>query len=367
MIGTEITSGIDYSSRLPKAIAEIVQRIELDLVGRHVLTEAATGPYVVTPVIAAYAGAKVVAVTKDTRFGSVATVKRATMDLAGKMGVSDRIEIVEHITDDQIAAADIVTNSGHLRPLDANFVRAMTPGAVVSLMYETWELREGEVDLDACNRNGVIVAGTNEQHPRLRVFDYLGILALKGLFQCGVPPMFSKLLLICDNPFCPFIAKTLVACDSSVDVLGPHYCPNVEGVQKRSVDDPGIYDAVIVADTPVQQPIIGSAGAAKYTLEQLGTFDALVQVWGDVDRRCLGNAMCYPAEAPSPGHMGILLSELGPEPVIRLQAGGLKVGEVVNRRGTIPLGAFEYCQPVLRGESDATRLTVAQNERNRAG
>jgi hypothetical protein len=39
----------------------------------------------------------------------------------------------------------------------------------------------------------------------------------------------------------------------------------------------------------------------------------------------------WPPEAPPPGHMGVLPSAVGPEPIVRLQAGGLKVGEVLAR------------------------------------
>ena len=37
----------------------------------------------------------------------------------------------------------------------------------------------------------------------------------------------------------------------------------------------------------------------------------------------------WPEKAPKPGHMGILPSALGPEPIIRLQVGGLKVGQLL--------------------------------------
>ena len=40
---------------------------------------------------------------------------------------------------------------------------------------------------------------------------------------------------------------------------------------------------------------------------------------------------CAPPVAPSRGHMAVLPSDVGPEPVVRLQAGGLKVAEVLLR------------------------------------
>ena len=43
----------------------------LDLKGKTVLTEAASGAYVVTPLLAAIAGAKVYAFTRTTRYGTV--------------------------------------------------------------------------------------------------------------------------------------------------------------------------------------------------------------------------------------------------------------------------------------------------------
>jgi len=356
--------------RVARKIAETVRRVHLDLSGLDVLTEAATGPYAVTPVIAAYAGARVTALTKDSRYGTPEEVRRQTNELATEMGAADRIEIVESLRPQQIARADIVTNSGHLRPIDARFVRAMTPGTVVPLMYESWELREGEIDLDACRRRGIVVAGTNERHPNLRVFDYLGLLAVQGLFHCGVPAACSRLLLVCDNPFRPYIRKTLSDCGATVDVLTP---AGVVGTPRRCEDEPGAYDGVIVADTPGVQPTLGKAGEAKYAVEQLGEFDALVQIWGDVDRAILrqtlgsrptiassffagsphpqplsrarergvilgqplsGGVICHPTAEPARGHMGMLPSELGPDPIIRLQAGGLKVGQhLASQRG----------------------------------
>jgi len=38
---------------------------------------------------------------------------------------------------------------------------------------------------------------------------------------------------------------------------------------------------------------------------------------------------CWPPLAPAPGHMGVLPADVGPESTVRLQAGGLKVGQVL--------------------------------------
>src|SRR5262245_42376373 len=194
-------------SNLAAQITAIVREIRLDLRGLHVLTEAATGAYVVTPVLAAVAGARVTALTKESPYGTVRQVRDETEALARELGVAERITIVTALSPNVIASADIVTNSGHLRPLDAAFIQHLKRGAVIPLMYENWEFRAADVDLAACQKRCVLVGGTNEKHAELRVFDYLGMLAVRGLLDCEVPVALSRILLVCDNPFGLFIAR----------------------------------------------------------------------------------------------------------------------------------------------------------------
>jgi hypothetical protein len=334
---TMMTTPSTAYQRTAEMLRQMVRRLRLDLGGRQVLTEAATGPYAVTPVLAALAGAQVTAFAKDSRHGSVAQAQTETLGLAADCGVESQIEVVDRLPDKTIGAADVITNCGHLRPLDAAFIGRMKPGAVMPLMYEAWEFRPGDVDLEACRRRGVAVVGTNERHPALRVFDYLGLLALYGLLQCRVPVAFSKILVISDNPFCPFVVNKLVACQAEVEVLGPTHSIRVPGVEYRPPDSPGMYDAVVVADTPQAEPILGHAGKAKYAVDQIGVFRAVVQIWGDVDRDGMEEVAFCPLSAPPAGHMGVLLSTLGTEPIVRLQAGGLKAAQVVLDASGIPL------------------------------
>src|SRR5256885_16892305 len=82
-----------HPMRLARLVDEAVARLRLDLRDAVVLTEAATGSYAVTPVIAARAGAaRVYAMGRDTRFGSVGRVTAGTLDFARLLGVGGRIE-----------------------------------------------------------------------------------------------------------------------------------------------------------------------------------------------------------------------------------------------------------------------------------
>jgi hypothetical protein len=311
-------------ARLARLVTEAVGRCRLDLRGLVVLTEAATGPYVVTPILASIAGAeRVYAVTRSTRHGTVEEVTRQTTQLASAMGVSKRINVLTAKTEDMIGRADIVTNSGHLRPLDAGTIRSMKPSAVISLMYESWELRPGEVDLAECREKGIRVAGTNERHPHIDVLSYLGVMATKLLADAGVAVFRSRLLVVCDNPFAPFLKSGLEAAGADVQVVS-ELEPNIRGEAP---------DAILIAVKPRAIPVVGTAEVARIAATWPGTI--LAQLWGEVDRdAAAGNGLtCWPSAAPASGHMGILPSALGPEPIVRLQAGGLKVGEVLLRGG----------------------------------
>ena len=306
--------------RLASLMLSAVERLDLDLAGRDVVTEAATGAYGVTPVIAALAGAREIhAVARGSRFGTTAEVIGYTQALAAAAGVQQRIEIVTSKRHAGLAEADIVTNSGHLRPLDGSTVRQMKTGAAIPLMYEAWELRPEDVDLNACRERGIRVAGTNERHPAVDVFSFLGVMAVKLLTDAGVAVYSSRLLLLCDNPFRAFIERGLTRVGAAVEVC------------ERLVDarlDAG-WDAVVVALRPGGSPVLGENDARL--LAELAPGAIVAQYWGDVDRDALlaaGVSVC-PDVAPPPGHMGVLPSAVGPEPIVRLQAAGLKVGEVL--------------------------------------
>jgi hypothetical protein len=306
--------------RLVTLMQAAVRRLDLDLRGRSVVTEAATGAYGVTPILAALARAdRVRALARDSTYGSSDAVAAYTHNLAVFAGVERRIEVVESKRDAGLGDADIVTNSGHLRPLDVQTVGRMKRGAAIPLMYEAWELRPGDVDLEACRRRGIRVGGTNERHPAVDVFSFLGLMAVKLLTDAGVSVYASRLLLLCDNAFRVFIERGLTAAGAAVEARAH--------LSKGTVDQR--LDALVVALRPCAVPVLRESDIELLAEVAPGT--VVAQFWGDVDRDALAAAgvPVWPEVPPRPGHMGILPSAVGPEPVVRLQAAGLKVGEVL--------------------------------------
>src|SRR5215831_11143515 len=120
--------------RLLNLMRVAIERCSLDLSGATVLTEAAAGAYSVTPILAALAGARVIAVTSTSRYGTVKEITEATLKIADMAGVAESIRIVTSKTEDVIKQADIVTNSGHVRPINRQMINSMKPTAVIPLM-----------------------------------------------------------------------------------------------------------------------------------------------------------------------------------------------------------------------------------------
>lgn len=333
--GVDLRPGLN-SRRLVTLMRAAVRRLELDLAGRVVVTEAATGAYAVTPVLAALAGARRIrALARDCEHGTADQAVASTRALAVSAGVEHRIKFVGEKADSGLAEADIVTNSGHLRPLDAGTIGQMSRGAAIPLMYEAWERRPSDVDLDACRRRGIRVGGTNEQHPAVDAFSFLGVMAVKLLTDAGVGVYASRLLLLCDNPFRRFIERGLGAAGATVDV------------RQQFADGPvdPRWDAVVVALRPRAQPALHATDGE--VLAELAPGAVVAQLWGDLDhdRLLAAGVPVWPDTPPPPGHMGILPSAVGPEPVVRLQAAGLKVGEVLckEERRRSP-GELDYVQ-----------------------
>ncbi|MFL6127505.1 MAG: hypothetical protein ACJ73E_00375 [Mycobacteriales bacterium] len=310
--------------RLLRLARQAVLSCGVDLSGLTVLTEAATGPYVLTPVLAALGrAARVHAVTRATRHGTVEEVRRRTAELAALAGVADRIEVRTGLTPELAATADVVTNSGHLRPLDARLAGWLRPDAVVPLMFEAWEIDLGrdDVDLAALRNRGIRFAGTNERNPAVGVFGFLGPMAVRLLTDAAVAVHGSRIGLLCDNPFRDFLLDGLTAAGATVQ----------PGERLSDLELAEDTDAVLVALRPTGAPVLSDADVHRVAAE--APTAVLAQFWGDLPRqRCADAGVpVVPAAAPQPGHMGVLPSAVGPEPVVRLQAGGLRVAAVLRK------------------------------------
>lgn len=310
------------AARLAALMRRAVSATELNLSSMTVLTEAASGAYGVTPVIAALAGAEqVYAFCRASRYGSVDEVTEWTIRLARAVDVAERVTIIEEIPSGVLGHVDIVTNSGHLRPLTGSLIESLPATAVIALMFEAWEFRASDIDLESCKRRGIPVVGVNEQHETIDVFSFLGPLSVKQLHDCGLAVYRNKIAVACDNGFATPIARGLIGLGAETTVFAD--------IMNIPAD---AWDAVIIALQPGREPRVGST-EANHLAKVLPPEAVIVQFWGDIDqnvtREC--GLITWPTQSPTAGHMAVLLSEIGPEPIVRLQTGGLRAAEWIRR------------------------------------
>jgi len=318
-------------------ILKIISDLDLNLNGKVVLTEAATGAYVVTPIIAAAAGAKVFAYTKESSYGTFEEVLEQTHALAGQFDGLD-LTIIKELSPEVLKQADIVTNSGHLRPLDEHKLRYVSERAVIPYMYEAWEVRAGDVDLDYCSKRGIPVLSTNERHSNIDVFNYLGELAVKLVHDAGKCLYRNSFIIVSNNDFGPYIANYLARLCAKVGVIDlqerhSEYSENVEWL----ADFPNLHipedymdaEAIIFTAYPFEETWIGESTPLGVEAIKKMEEPCILRFAGHLDTDYLSqHGIKYFPEIVKAGHMGVLLSSIGLDSVIRLQAGGLKAAEV---------------------------------------
>ena len=341
--------------RLPLLLPELIERFELRLDGLGVLTEAASGPYLAAPLVAALAGAEHVdAIAVDNRFHRAADVRAATSALARRLGAPDTIRYLSDKDPDALARADIVTNSGSVRPIDAATVELLKPTAVVPLMWETWEFVPEQLDLEACRRRGVLVLGTDEHSEPCDMRPYNGIVAVKLLLELGLEVVRTRVLLLGRNSLLGAeVERFLLAAGAEVTTFslpgdgGSPYSDLAAHVASEGAR----YDALLVAELGSREILVGPGGAVEADAVAAANPHLRTGVIaGGVDAgalRALGLTVApeHVAEAPA---MSASPADLGVRPVLELYTAGLRVGEVAARARLAGLGVPEAARVALR-------------------
>lgn len=318
---------------LATGIRHAIEKFELNLKGIRVLTEAATGNYVVTPVIAAVAGASVTAYTRDSSYGSVTEVRRQTTALSDAMGVTDRIKIVTDLAETDLRSFQVVTNCGFLRPLNRDFISALSPECVIPLMYEPWEFRDGEIDLDACREKGISVYGTDESDPRLRTMEYIGFTTLYFLLAHKLSPFSANVLLLGCDQFVRPVAAVLKQNGYAFKSVTSHE----ERVDLREIN------AIVIVEFSDDRLLIGPDSSAYIQLQDIPPEAYVIHIAGNVNLN--GAEFAYTPECPRPfRYMSYTTDFIDPRAVIDLHTSGLKIGEGMLHARQKGLSGSEYKQ-----------------------
>ena len=333
------------SQRCQRLAHNAISRVSLDLKGLVILTEAASNHFSLTPLIAAMAGAdRVIALGCDSRHGSFTKVRDELLDLADAWGVNDRVLVTDDRCDTFISQADVVTNLGFVRPLDADFLSRLKKTVALPLMWETWEFREQDMDLGACRRLGIPILGTNEDHPELGTTSFLGPVAIRLLFELEVEVLRSRVVVVGGGKFAISIRAALVGAGAeSVEVVVP-----TKDMGRLACWDSA--DAIIFAEHRIPDLLLGAGGwLDPIWLANINPAICLAHICGNLNEASLKNAGLRYAPAPIAGlgYMSVTTNFVGPRPLIDLHAAGLRVGELLARLRLKGIPAFEAEMQVL--------------------
>ncbi|ABI68038.1 hypothetical protein [Syntrophomonas wolfei] len=319
---------ISNLSRTEKLIKNAINLFELDLKGISVLTETASGPFVTTCLIAAVAGAdQVFAVTRDSRYGKAQEVIEYTMRLAKFLNIQNRITISDDDSSKYARYANIVTNLGFVRPINKTLIELLPRDSAISLMWEPWEFRQEDVDLEACKQKGIPVLGTCETHPQLLIFRYVGMLALKLLLEEDIEVFRSTILVVGSGHFGIEIMKVMQANEAKAilfDPLQDEISYELKGFISQC-------DAIVIAEHKARFSVIG--GETGIPVNWIHSSTTIIHICGEIDYISLeeNEILKMPPRKVMPGFMTVTTDYVGPRPVIDLHTAGLKVGEEMVR------------------------------------
>lgn len=322
MARLDFLNGLD-STRLQRMLCEAVDRLELDLTGALLLTEAGSGAYALTPLLAAMAGAQVYALTEDSNYASAQEVSSQVSTIADSTRIGmDKIRITKE-RKSLPAGFDIITNLGFVRPIDASLLDVLSSKGCVSYMCEAWEYRSGDLDLDECDRRHIPVAGVWEDFEELNVFRSCGQLAVKLCFEAGLEVVGNHFVVISADRFGPVIASALEANLATVRLVS-----DASELTETLIANT---DAIIVADYSSERSILDQRTAKEVAHWNPGL--VIIQFAGRNDLAALIEAklQVFPARQSLQRRMTFTLSHLGVRPALLLHAAGLKVGEMLWR------------------------------------
>lgn len=316
-------------TRAKKYAQQLVQKYGIDCHDLTILTEAASGSYMFNPMMALLGGAKrVITFCRDSPYASKQEVEATMRAFYTAGGLEERWEFRTSLSDHDIAAADIVTNSGHLRPFDGAFLNKMKHTAVLPLMWEPWELRPGEIDLDVAQQRSILIMGTNEHELPCDMRPYSFLTAMHLAISHKASVVDDRILVIGDQytlaqPIEDGFKRLGIACRRIVPTCSP---AEAEGAAQWAT-------YIIVAEHADHRLLLGPSGLIDTQQLVAANITGVGVVSGRVDRDHLeaNGISVYPERLAPAGFMSYMPSELGPYPVMDLFAAGVKVGQVMAR------------------------------------
>lgn len=311
-----------------KIIENAIEILKLDLSGLVVLTEAGSGPFLFTPIIASKANAKKIFVcTNDSAYGKAAEITKQCEDIFRLFNLKTDVEFILNKRPFDVAKeADIITNSAHIRPLDKELLSYTKSSCVIPLMYEKWELRTSDIDVEYCKLRNIKIAGTWENFPTIKIFDYCEQLIIKMAFEAGYEIARNNILVWSNDHYGELAVKGFTS----------NGAKSVKKIfsAKDLYDNVSDTDFIFFCDYLDSRKLVGENSEIKLEeLKKINPSVGIVHLSGDIDNEFVKSKgfPIYPDKTGYPVRMTFTLAHLGKRPTIYLNAAGLKVGECLSR------------------------------------
>ncbi|UKB80672.1 hypothetical protein [Chryseobacterium sp. MEBOG07] len=313
-------------NRIKKIITDSIGNLSLNLEGLNVLTEVGSGFFIFTPVIAKMAKAeKIFVVVNDTAYGKGEDIINELKEILKTWNIDDSnfFFSINSVPEHFLQEADIVTNSGHLRPLNESKLKHTKNTCVIPVMYEKWELRPSDIDVDYCQQKGIKVAGTWENHPSVKIFDYCKHLMLKLIFDAGFEVKGNKIIIFGDDHYGTLLEKACRDLEAEKVILTRDKDVVVENVSDA--------DFIFFADYNNKQKLLTDSESLfdVKAIKELNDSVSIIHLAGEIDDEFVkeNGINIFPDKKGYPQRMTETLAYLGPLPILMLQTAGLRVGE----------------------------------------
>ena len=193
-------------------------------------------------------------------------------------------------------------------------------------MFEKWELRTDDIDIKYCKSKKIKVAGTWEEFPNLNIFSYVGLLAMKMVFQLNLE-IFKNEIFIWSN-------------DSFGDKIKQTFEKNGSEKVHCSIDENQLYnhisncDFIFICDYDEEKCYFKSGGILNLKkIKDLNPYIKIIHLFGSIDYTLVAknNIPIFPNYDGKPRTMSKTLNYLGPKPILKLLTSGFKVGEYLTK------------------------------------
>lgn len=316
-------NSIHQNRRVILKIKEYIRTLDLNLHGYSILTEVGSGLYNYMPVIPILAGAKkVMAWTQDSSYGRASDIIRSCSNILDGLDINNNIEFYKDgINVEHLKCADMITNSGFLRPLNEEKLKYSKNSVVIPLMYESWELRNEDIDIDYCKKRDIKVAGTNESYKDLKVFQHIGYLAVKMAFEAGYEVFGNRIVVWSDDNFGEEVYNTFSKLNPQSVVKTTDF-----NFLKKHIKE---VDFIFLCDYKETRSYNDNTFFNFSRLKKLNNSFGVIHMYGEINNIKMKNQniSLYPDKLGESKKMTFTLSHLGINSFVALMSGGFKVGE----------------------------------------